>query len=255
MSDAQEHQTRILSQFTRWARPFAELPAHAQPEAMRQSLDAAQIGPDDVVLDVACGPGLVACEAAPRARHVTGVDLTPAMIEQAKRRQAELGLTNLSWDVADAYVLPFDDASFDVVITRYSFHHLLEPGRSLLEMRRVCRPGGRIAVIDCTPAAEAQDAYNRMERVRDPSHTAALTPGELRALGQQAALEEFAVDGYRLPVLLDSLADAETLPELLSIFEADIAGGEDRLGVGAYRAADGIHFFFPVSIMVWRKPA
>jgi len=255
MNEAREHQSRILDQFTRWARPFAELPAHSQPEAMSQSLEAARIGPDDDVLDVACGPGLVACEAAARARRVTGVDLTPTMIEQAKERQAALRLDNMRWEIADAYTLPFEDGSFDVVITRYSFHHLQEPARALMEMVRVCKVGGRIAVIDATPATEAQDAYNRMERIRDPSHATALTPSELRELGRNASLEEFAVDGYRLPVLLDTLADAETLPELVSIFEADIAGGGNRLGVGAYRAGDGIHFFFPVSIVVWHKPA
>src|SRR4029077_9768027 len=94
------------------------------------------------------GPRRVACSVAEVARHVTGLDLTPAMIEQAQARQRSKGLTNLTWLVGDAVPLPFPDASFSVVSTRYSFHHFLDPEAVLAEMVRVCSPGGRVAVID-----------------------------------------------------------------------------------------------------------
>ena len=77
-------------------------------------------GPGDTVLDVACGPGLMACAFARVALHVTGIDLTPAMIEQAKVMQQSDGLSNLTWHVGDAQPLPFADASFSLVFTRYS---------------------------------------------------------------------------------------------------------------------------------------
>src|SRR5690348_14638188 len=103
MSDRQEEQRRlILDQFTQQAVPFAEMPAHSNDEANRLLIDMTGIGPEDTVLDVACGPGLVACPLAEIARHVTGLDLTPAMIEQARARQQAKGLTNLTWLVGDA---------------------------------------------------------------------------------------------------------------------------------------------------------
>ena len=149
MTDRAEEQRRlILDQFTRQAAPFAEMPAHSNEESVRLLIDMAQIGPENTLLDVACGPGLVACPLAEVARHVTGIDLTPAMIEQAKARQRSRGLTNLTWLVGDAVPLPFPGAAFSVVVTRYSFHHFLEPRAVLAEMVRVCRPGGRVAVID-----------------------------------------------------------------------------------------------------------
>src|SRR5262245_32717288 len=149
MSDRAEDQRRlILDQFTRQAVPFAAMPAHSNDEANRLLLDLAGVGPADMVLDVACGPGLVACALAGVARHVTGIDLTPAMIEQAQARQRSMGLTNLTWVGGDVVPLPFADASFSVVVTRYSVHHFLDPRAVLAEMVRVCSPGGRVAVID-----------------------------------------------------------------------------------------------------------
>ena len=77
----------ILDQFTRQAVPFSEMHARDDAGIHRLLIETADIGPEDEVLDVACGPGLVACEVARVARHVTGVDLTRAMIEQAEARQ------------------------------------------------------------------------------------------------------------------------------------------------------------------------
>src|SRR5262245_17770925 len=103
MSERAEEQRRlVLDQFTRQAVPFAQMPAHSNEESVRLLIDLARVGPEDAVLDVACGPGLVACPLAGVARHVTGIDLTPAMVEQAEARQRSQGLTNLTWLVGDA---------------------------------------------------------------------------------------------------------------------------------------------------------
>ncbi len=160
MSDRTEEQRQlILDQFTRQAVPFAEMPAHSNDEANLLLIDMAQVGPEDTVLDVACGPGLVGCALAEVARHVTGIDLTPAMIEQAQVRQRSMGLANLTWLVGDAVPLPFPDASFSAVVTRYSFHHFLEPKVVLAEMVRVCRPGGGSQSSTYSPAAQSRPRH------------------------------------------------------------------------------------------------
>jgi ubiquinone/menaquinone biosynthesis C-methylase UbiE len=243
------HDQKIIEQFTRWAKPFSELAEHAEEDGMRRTLAAARISSDMQVLDVACGPGIVACAAAVHAAHVTGIDLTPAMIAQAKARQERLGLTNVTWRIGDATQLPFADNSFDVVLTRYSFHHMKEPILALKEMQRVAR--NRVVVIDATPSAQAQMAYDRMETLRDPSHTSALTVEQLRALGKEAMLVEQAFDSYRLEVRLDTLADAADMTALTAMFEEDIRNGDNRIGVDAHQQVDGIYFAFPVSIIAW----
>lgn len=253
-----EQRQRILDQFSRQAVPFSHLHGSDDAAIHRVLIDTAEIGPDDEVLDVACGPGLVACEVARVARHVTGVDLTPAMIEQAEARQRSLGLENLSWLVGDADPLAFADASFSKVITRYSFHHLSDPASVLAEMVRVCRPGGRVLVADvfCT-SAEQGKAYDRMERFRDPSHASALTLDQFETLF--GPLAEVRRAFYKYPIRVEDLL-ARSFPDpggadaFRQTVEADIE--TQALGIDASRDADGsLRFAFPVAVFSGLKRA
>lgn len=245
--DSQRDQ--IVDQFTRQAIPFSRLHGADDASLYQLLMSTAQIRAADTVLDVACGPGLVACEAARIARHVTGVDLTPAMIEQAKGRQTSLGLANMSWQIGDADPLPFEDDSFTRVITRYSFHHFTEPERAFSEMLRVCQPGGRVTVCDVfTSSAEQAELYDRMEKYRDPSHTHALQLDRLEAMF--APLSDVRREFYKYPVSVDTLL-SRSFPEpggadaFRRMVERDV--GINRIGVDA-RHNDGLWFSFPVVI-------
>jgi len=171
-----KHDEKIIDQFTKQAIPFAELPGHL--DSIQMLIELSKVSENDTVLDVACGPGLVACEFAKVAREVKGIDITEKMIEQAKARQKERGLTNISWDIGTVLPLPYESESFSAVVTRYSFHHSLEPRDVLDEMIRVCRTGGVVLVADAVLPVNKVDAYNRMERLRDSSHTRALSYDE-----------------------------------------------------------------------------
>ena len=260
MSQAAEDQRRlIVDQFTRQAEPFARLPAHSTEESIRLVVEAAGIGPEDTILDVACGPGLLACAFARAARHVTGIDLTPAMIEQARARQESVGLANLSWHVGDVTSLPFPDGSFSVAFTRYSFHHLLDPAGVLAEMVRVTQAGGRVVVVDVyTSSPEQAEAYNHVERLRDPSHVRALGLDELTGLLRGAGLRDVTIVRYGLDMELERLLAASfpepgSAEEIRRIFAADL--GRDRLGVGAHLEGGEIRFTFPTAILVGRRPS
>ena len=117
------HETRIVDQFTRWAKPFAELPIHADAESMAQTVSACSVTKGMKVLDVACGPGIVACELVLTGADVTGVDLTPAMIEQARRRACKAGVS-VKDQHGNAQHLPFESARDDRVVTRHSVHNI-----------------------------------------------------------------------------------------------------------------------------------
>jgi SAM-dependent methyltransferase len=248
----------ILDQFTRQAEPFARLPAHSDEKSIRLVRQAAEIGPEDSVLDVACGPGLLACAFARTARHVTGVDLTPAMVEQARALQRAEGLANLAWHVGDVASLPFPDGSFSVAFTRYSFHHLLDPGAALSEMIRVTRPGGRVVVVDVyTSGPEQAAAYDHVERLRDPSHVRALGLDELTGLLRDAGLADVATTLYGLDVELGRLLAASfpepgASEEIRRLFAADL--GRDRLGFGARQVGGEIRITFPTAVLVARRP-
>ena len=172
MNDVPGHNTRIIGQFTQQAAGYASLTG-AMSGGDRQAAFRAlvQAQPDDRVLDVCCGPGTMALDLAPFVARVTGVDVTPAMLEQARAAQAKRGVVNVDWREGDIYALPFDTASFSLVVSGAAFHHLTDPVGAFRELVRVCRPGGRIVVRDVTPAMGKSAAYDQMERLRDPSHT------------------------------------------------------------------------------------
>jgi ubiquinone/menaquinone biosynthesis C-methylase UbiE len=103
------------------------------------------------VLDVACGTGNTALPAARAGADVTGVDIAPNLIEQA-REKAKLEGLNAKFDEGDAEALPYADASFDVVITMFGAMFAPRPELVAAELKRVCRPGGFIAMANWTPS-------------------------------------------------------------------------------------------------------
>lgn len=252
---AEEHRRLIVDQFTKQSVPFSQMPDQS-PELI---LAATEVGPTDTVLDVACGPGVLACAFAQIARHVTGIDLTPAMIEQAQALQQAHALVNLTWRIGHILPLPFPDASFSLVFTRYSFHHFLDPKAVLAEMVRVCSPGGRVVVVDVfTSSPDQGEAFNRMERLRDPSHVRALSLEELTGLLSEAGLQNVRRQLYKHEFGLEAVlkgsfpnpGDAERVRRL---FEADL--GVNRLGLAADRREGDIRFAYPIVILVGHKPS
>lgn len=247
------HNDRILDQFTRQAVPFAQAPAIRNQEALDGIVKLAEAGPDDTSLDVACGPGLLACAFARVVRHAVGLDLTPAMLEQARKTQAEQGLSNVTWHQGDVYALPFPDAHFSIISSRFVFHHLVDPLAALKEMKRVCKPGGRVVVADMAPVAEKADALNAEERLRDPSHVRAMPPEELIGLFAQASLPEPRMESYRLEGELEDLlrrsfpneGDADRVRKVIADSIADNA-----LDLNTRRQNGKIYYAFPLTVLV-----
>lgn len=249
------HREQILDQFTRQAEPFAQAQAIRSPEALDKIVRMAEPTADDTVLDVACGPGLLTCAFARVVRHAVGVDITPAMLDQARKTQQEQGLTNVSWQSGDVLSLPYPDHHFSIVISRFAFHHLPQPLAALREMVRACKPGGRLVVADMAPAPEKAYALNAEERLRDPSHVRAMTVEELQSLFAQAGLPSPKIDYYRLEGELEDLlrrsfpkeGDADRVRK---IFADSIV--DDALDLNTRRENGRIFFAFPVSILASR---
>jgi ubiquinone/menaquinone biosynthesis C-methylase UbiE len=101
------------------------------------------------------------------------------MIEQANLLRREKNLCNVKYEIGDVTHLPYSDASFSIIVTRYSLHHLVDPYSVLTQMKRVCISKGQVIVIDATSPSDNADMYNYMEKLRDPSHVMALTLTEL----------------------------------------------------------------------------
>jgi SAM-dependent methyltransferase len=108
---------------------------------------------DDQVLDVACGTGIVAVTAARRGAQVTGLDITPAMLEDARANADLAGVEDVRWREGDATDLPFEENAFDATLSNLGHIFGDPPEATARELARVTRPGGRIAFTAWTPTS------------------------------------------------------------------------------------------------------
>ena len=185
------YEDSIREEFTHQTDSFAGSPEMSAAQVLGALVELAPADREASWLDVACGPGLVARALAPRVGSVTGVDLTPSMIEKATAEARAAGLQNVSFGPGDATALELEDGSFDGAITRFSLHHIPAPARVIAEMARVVRPGGWVVVGDhlTDDDADASAWHQEIERLRDPTHWASQTVDRLRAMGEAAGLE------------------------------------------------------------------
>jgi SAM-dependent methyltransferase len=128
---------------------FAPLETFTTPVA-GQLVKHARVRSGQRLLDVGCGTGVVAVTAARRGAQVTGLDLTPALLERA-RENAQLAGVSIDWHEGDAENLPFDDGAFDVVVSQFGHIFAPRPEVALAQMLRVLKPGGTIAFATWPP--------------------------------------------------------------------------------------------------------
>jgi phosphatidylethanolamine/phosphatidyl-N-methylethanolamine N-methyltransferase len=111
------------------------------------ALERMGIKPGDKILEVGVGTGINA-SLYPKHCHVTGIDFSALMLEKARERVAKKGVTNVRLKEMDAANLTFADSSFDIVYAPYVISVVSDPVRVVNEMRRVCRPGGKIVILN-----------------------------------------------------------------------------------------------------------
>lgn len=199
--------TAARDQFDRQAANYNERWASWSDETLRRLLELADPRPGWCVLDVATGTGFTALAFAPHVAHVTGSDVSPGMLAEAKKRAGAAGVTNVDWVEAPAEALPFANAAFDLVTVRIAPHHFTDVPAFLSEARRVLRPGGVFVLGDTTVPDDAPEAaawQNQIEKERDSSHVANLSPRTWRHFVEAAGLRvtdlEMSEGAIRLPL-------------------------------------------------------
>jgi ubiquinone/menaquinone biosynthesis C-methylase UbiE len=242
---APAHHDVVRREFARQADGFGHRGSLFAARSLADWIDAgARLAPGDLVLDAGGGAGDLSRSLADRARQFVVADLTEALRDVGRDAAEAAGVDNVLFVRAALEDLPFPDRSFDCVLCRFVVHHLADPAPALAELRRVCRPGGRVVVADlvCLDAAIAW-RHNALERLRDPSHTAALTEDALVAAVGAAPLAVASVDRYEQRLELEAWIERAHTPaaaadELRTAFAAELDGGP-ATGLRAERDADG----------------
>ena len=131
--------------------------------------EAVDLKPGQRVLDVACGNGNASLAAARRFCDVTGIDYVPMLLEEARKR-AEAERLSIDLREGDAEALPFEDASFDVVLSTLGVMFAPDQDKAAQELLRVCRPGGTIGMVNWVPDGYVGDLFRTIgEHVPPPA--------------------------------------------------------------------------------------
>jgi SAM-dependent methyltransferase len=191
-------------------------------QTTRPLLESAGVRPGTRVLDVATGPGYLAGAAAAWGATVVGLDFSPAMIAEARRRYPGIGFHE-----GDAEALPFDDGGFDAVVMNFGMLHLARPEAAIEQAYRVLTPGGRYAFTVWARPEEAV-GFGVVLRAMETYGTTAVglpdgppffrfsDPDECRRALAQAGFQ--SVDVHKLPLIW-------RLPSADALFEAALRGG------------------------------
>lgn len=205
--------------FSRHAKDYARSASHAKGDDLARLIELLKPRANEEALDVATGTGFTAVALAPLVRHVTAVDITAEMLAEGVRIARQGGISNITFEEADAGKLPYPDGSFDILTCRRAPHHFRDVGAFLREGARILRTGGRLGVADMSPVEGTQTFVNLIEIIRDRTHVRGLTRSEWEGEFRKAGLE---------------ILSSELLPEYVQ-FEKWLypvpPGGEEERGI------------------------
>jgi ubiquinone/menaquinone biosynthesis C-methylase UbiE len=203
------------------------------------------------VLDAGCGAGHTSAAAAPYVREVVALDLTPSMLAQVNELAQERGLTNITTRQGDVEQLPFDDAEFDIVVTRYSAHHWPHPQVAVHECARVLKPGGWFILSDIMAADDpAQDTFLQvLEVLRDPSHVRDYSIAQWQAYLGAAGLYSEVIETWSLFLdFVSWVARINTPPQHIEMLKTLYDGASSEIRE-AFRIQPNYDFNIPGALL------
>lgn len=193
MSASRSHEAHVARQFGPRAAAYVASAVHAAGDDLDRMATRMRALPGAHALDLGCGGGHVAFAVAPEVAAVTACDLSPDMLAAVAAEAARRGLSNIATRAGAAEALPFADAAFDAVLTRFSAHHWRDVRAGLAEARRVAKPGAPALFADIVaPDDPLLDTHlQAVELLRDPSHVRDYSVPEWHAMLADAG---FAVE-------------------------------------------------------------
>ena len=255
--DAAERARRLNEErFTASARTYSQSRVAARHDENRALLRLAAPASADRVLDVACGPGALLAALAPFVRYAVGVDLTAAMLDQARQTTQPAAVALVR---AAAEHLPFRDSALSLCVTTYALHHFGEPRAVVREMVRVVGPGGRVVIGDLVASADdrARALQNEIERLRDPAHMEMQSVRGIETLLASEGLRVFGrADGSQARELDEWLRISRTPPDRAALVRQRVMETleGDRAGMSPVLDGETVRFLHRWVIVAARKP-
>lgn len=162
----------VKDHFGKTAANYASAQIHARGEDLGWLVEAANLKGDERLLDCGTGAGHVVFAFAPHVAFAEGIDITPPMLAEAETGATERNLTNVAFSRGDVEAIPREDASYDVVVSRWCAHHYMDIRLAVSEIARVLKPGGTFLLVDAySPANKRLDTtINTLEILRDTAH-------------------------------------------------------------------------------------
>jgi len=251
-----DQQQLVASQFGPRAEAYVASAVHAQGEDLARIAGWAAARKPGRALDLGCGGGHVAFALAPHAGEVVAYDLSPDMLAAVAATAKSKGLANIVTRQGPVESLPFADASFDFVASRYSAHHWRGFDAALKEARRVLKPGGVAVFADIfAPDDKLCDTWlQSVELLRDPSHQRDYSLREWRAALERAGFKPGRPYTHRLRLEFSSwLARMATPPAQAEAIRALFAQAPAE--VRAYLALEADNSFSIDSMAMEAWPA
>lgn len=238
------HGQAVQDQFDSKAEAYLTSEVHARgPDLERAAaLVAESLAPTAQGLDVGCGAGHLSFALAPNLARIVALDPSPKMLSTMGASAAERGLVQIATRQASAESLPFEDASFDLVCSRYSAHHWTGLPAALAQMRRVIKPRGYLLIIDVLGADDplVDTHLQTLELLRDPSHVRNRSSREWRFLMSAAGFTEFHESEWALRLeFAPWVARMEVPPERVSLIRAFQRAAPSEVRNGLAFEADG----------------
>lgn len=206
---------KVKAQFGRTAQAYVESTVHAKGDDLRVMLELAGNVSGKQVLDLATGGGHTALAFAKAGAAVTATDLTPQMLHAAKTHLSGQGVTDVTFQEANAEKLPFAALSFDIVTCRIAAHHFANPVAFVWETARVLKAAGMFLLVDniAPEDADLAETMNRIERIRDWGHVRAYSVKTWIVWLSEAGLEPYHLSRFRRTKAFEPWTTRAQMPE------------------------------------------
>lgn len=216
MPQKESHESVVGGQFGSQADAYLKSAVHAAGDDLQALIAVVAEHSGGRVLDLGCGGGHVTFNAAPYAEEVTAYDLSQEMLDVVVGEAQRRGLANVRTRRGVAEQLPFDDAAFDMVLSRFSAHHWQDLEMALREAARVLKPGGLAVFVDSvSPGRPLLDTYYQtIEMLRDCSHVRNYTRAEWEAAVARAGLASLQQKRFRLRLEFSSWVERMRTPRV-----------------------------------------